>query len=219
MGRFILPISKQIKSWRKANRKMGWGISKEEFERIGMPPKLTENDRKEGFIGVILSYGFGDGECVNADSVLSGRLAWEYARKRLWIKTWQCEYIEFDKPDHFRLRPQAPPRPRGFYYTKFQPGEKYLELTVSQLLKSLKGETGCGPEGILFLTVTHTHFTDLMNDREFPFMAFADYDVAPHGFSDFYDAKQMFCSSGILGLGIGNVDYNYPLFGIPTLRF
>jgi hypothetical protein len=26
-----------------------------------------------------------------------------------------------------------------------------------------------------------------------------------------------FCSNRILGLGIGNVDRNYPLFGIPTL--
>jgi hypothetical protein len=29
----------------------------------------------------------------------------------------------------------------------------------------------------------------------------------------------LFCSNHILGLGIGNVDRNYPLFGIPTLRF
>ena len=50
-------------------------------------------------------------------------------------------------------------------------------------------------------------------------MALADYDVAPHGFNDFYDAPQLFCSNHILGLGIGNVDRNYPLFGIPTLRF
>ncbi len=50
-------------------------------------------------------------------------------------------------------------------------------------------------------------------------MTFADYDVAPHGYNDFFDALQMFCSQCILGLGIGNVDCNYPLFGIPTLRF
>jgi hypothetical protein len=29
----------------------------------------------------------------------------------------------------------------------------------------------------------------------------------------------MFCSQGILGLGIGKMDLNYPLFGIPSLRF
>ena len=52
-----------------------------------------------------------------------------------------------------------------------------------------------------------------------PFMALADYDVAPHGFNDFYDAPQLFCSNNILGLGIRNVDRNYPLFGLPTLRF
>jgi hypothetical protein len=50
-------------------------------------------------------------------------------------------------------------------------------------------------------------------------MALADYDVAPYGFNDFYDAPQIFCSNQILGLGIGNVDRNYPLFGIPTLQF
>jgi len=28
----------------------------------------------------------------------------------------------------------------------------------------------------------------------------------------------MFCSNNILGLGIGNVDFNYPLFVTPLLR-
>ena len=50
------------------------------------------------------------------------------------------------------------PIPKGFYYSKIQPGKKYQALTVSQLLKTLKGDTGCGPEGIQFLTVTHPHF-------------------------------------------------------------
>ncbi len=215
----IVPISKQIKAWRRANRKMTWGILSVEFNRIEVPPKLTDDDRRDGFIGVILSYGFGDDGCGNSDSVLSGRLAWEYACKHKRSRTWQCEYIHFDKKDHFRLRPGAPPRPKGFYYSKFQPGNKHQVLTVSQLLKMLKGDTGCGPEGIQFLAITHTNFPDMMNTRKIPFMAFADYDVAPHGFNDFYDSMQMFCSQGILGLGIGNVDQNYPLYGIPTLRF
>jgi hypothetical protein len=58
-----------------------------------------------------------------------------------------------------------------------------------------------------------------MNERRIAFMALADYDVAPYGYEDFYDAPQLFCSNGVLGLGIGNIDCNYPLFGIPTLRF
>ena len=49
-------------------------------------------------------------------------------------------------------------------------------------------------------------------------MALADYDVAPYGFGDFFDSVQIFCSEEVLGLGIGNVDFNYPLFGIPTIR-
>jgi hypothetical protein len=55
--------------------------------------------------------------------------------------------------------------------------------------------------------------------RQIPFMAFADCDVAPYRFNDFLDAMQMFCRNNTLGLGIGNVDKNYPFFGIPVLRF
>ena len=198
---------------------MEWGIQEAELDRIGAPPLLTDKDSRNGFVGVILSYGFGHDGHGNADAVLSGKLAWEYAFKRRGVKTWQCEDIHFDRSDHFRLRPEAPPRPKGYYFSKIQTGERYLNLNVSQLLKRLDGQTCCGPEGIQLLTITHTHFTDMMNDGKMPFMAFGDYRVAARGFSDFSDAVQMFRRQGVLGLGIGKVDLNYPLFGIPTLRF
>jgi hypothetical protein len=92
-------------------------------------------------------------------------------------------------------------------------------MTVSQFRKTLTTNTGWGPEGFQFLCITHSHFAVLMNERRMPFMALADYDVAPHGFNDFFDAPQLFCSNKRLGLGVGNVDRNYPLFGVPTLRF
>jgi hypothetical protein len=215
----ILSIPDQIKSWRTANRKMAWGIQEAEFDRIGAPPQLTDKDRRDGFVGLILSYGFGHDGHANADAALSGKLAWEYACNRRRVKTWQCQNIHFDRSDHFRLRPEAPPRPKGYYFSKIQTGERYQNLKVSQLLRRLNEDTCCGPEGIQLLTITHKHFTDMMNDRKMPFMAFGDYDVSPYGFNDFSDALQMFCSQGILGLGIGNVDLNYPFFGIPTLRF
>jgi len=217
-GLSILPVNKQIKAWRRANRKMAWGIKNEEFDRVVAPSALTDTERHEGFIGAALFYGFGDDGYGNSDPVLSGKVAWEYACKSWWRKTWQCEYIDFDKPDHIRLRPSAPPRPKGFYYAKFQPGERFQSLTVSQIRKILKEDTGCGPEGAQFLAVTHTHFPGMMSERKIPFMALADYDVAPYGFNDFFDSVQIFCSNEVLGLGIGNVDRNYPLFGIPTLR-
>ena len=100
---------------------------------------------------------------------------------------------------------------------KFQPGDKFQSFTVSQVRKSFHKETGLGPEGVQLLTITHKYLQDLMNEKKIPLMALADYDVAPYGFNDFFDAAQMFCSEDILGLGIGNVDQNYPLFGIPTL--
>jgi len=215
----ILSIDKQIQGWRKANRKMRWDIHNEDFERIPPPPQLTATDQKDSFSGVILCYGFGNDGSGNSDSVLSGKLAWEYACRRRKPKTWQCQYIDFNKSDNIRLRPGAPPRPRGFYNAKIQTGKKFLSLTVSKLRTIFNAETGCGPEGIQFLTITHPHFPILMNARKFPFMAFADYDVAPYGFNDFFDAVQMFCSIDTLGLGIGNVDRNYPQFGIPTIRF
>lgn len=215
----ILPLDKQIKAWQKTNSKMGWGIKQEEFDNIEEPPPLKESDRHQGYIGTALFYGFGDDGAGNADPVLSGRVAWEYAVRRKKGKTWHCEYVHFDKPDHFRLRPEAPPRPKGFYFAKFQPGERTQMLTVSQVRKNLKkGETGCGPEAIQFLAITHTHLQDLMDEGKIPFMALADYDVAPYGFNDFFDAPQFFVRDSILALGIGNVDNNYPLFGIPTIR-
>jgi len=216
--RFINPYERQIKAWRKANAKMGWGIQKEEFERLQAPPAIEESDRQQGYVGAALFYGFGDDGAGNADPVLSGKAAWEYAAKSLWRETWQCEYLDFNRSDDMRLRPGAPPRPKGFYYAELQLREKVLPLTVSQFRKQLKDETGWGPEGVQFLAVTHRHFQDLMNAGKVPFIALADYEVAPYGFNDFFDAAQMFCSNHVLGLGIGNVDQNYPLFSIPALR-
>ena len=215
---FILPAARQIDAWRKANRKMKWGIPAQAFSTIKPPPTLSPADREAGFIGAVLSYGFGDDGEGNADAVLSGQLAWSYALKRRRGRTWQCRYLDFDRADYFRLRPAAPPRPKGFYFAKFRPGDRFVRWTVSRFLKGLAGATGCGPEGIQLLAVTHPHAADLMNERKIAFMALADYDVAPYGFNDFFDALQMFCSNGVLGLGIGNVDRNYPLFGVPTIR-
>jgi len=214
----FVSVGRQVKAWQKANRRMKWGITGLEFSRIPKPPGLTEADRADGFRGVILSYGFGNDGAGNADPVLSGKLAWDFAVIRRRSRAWQCRYINFEKTDHFRMRPGAPPRSRGFYFSKFNPGDNFKYLAVSGFIKKLKGETACGPEGIQFLTITHPHFADRMNRREIPFMAFADYDVAPYGHNDFFDSLQMFCSNNTLGLGIGNVDKNYPLFGIPVIR-
>ena len=218
-GAVILPMKEQMKAWRRAAQKMGWSIDNREFEKLDvLPAPLTDNDRKYGFIGTVLFYGFGEDGHSHADAVLSGKFAWEYALKDRKGKTWRCEYVDFSKPQDIRLRPAAPVRPRGFYYAKIRFDEKSKALTVSQVRKALTTDTGWGPEGFQFLAITHPHFADLMNERKIPFMALADYDVAPHGYNDFFDAPQLFCSNSKLGLGIGNVDRNYPLFGIPTLQ-
>ena len=218
-GDLILPMKEQVKAWRSASRIMGWEIADAEFDRLETLPLLRDEDRIHGFTGAVLFYGFGEDDSGNSDAVLSGQVAWEYACRLRKPKTWQCEYVNFNKPDDIRLRPGAPGRPRGFYWAILHPGERHMNMTVSQLRNKLGDNTGCGPEGFQLLAITHTHLADLMTAKKMPFMALADYDVAPYGFNDFYDAPQLFCSNHILGLGIGNVDRNYPLFGIPTLRF
>ena len=217
-GAVILPMKEQIKAWRRASKKMGWGIKNNEFEVLErlFLPHLTDNDRRQGFIGPVLFYGFGDDGRGNSDAVFSAKLAWEYAIERR--STWRCEYVDFNRPQDIRLRPDAPARPQGFYFAKITTGERFKAMTISQLRKGLAADTGWGPEGFQFLAITHPHFADLMNERKIPFMALADYDVAPYGYNDFFDAPQLFCSKNKLGLGIGNVDRNYPLFGIPTLQ-
>ena len=109
----FLAIDRQVKAWRKANSKMKWGISDLELHRLPQAPELNNKDLDDGFCGVVLSYGFGNDGSGNADSVLSGKLTWDFAKKRIFLKTWQCQYIDFSKTDHFRLRPGAPARPRG----------------------------------------------------------------------------------------------------------
>jgi hypothetical protein len=45
----ILPVRKQIRNWRKANRKRKWRITNAEFERIAPRPELTKDDISDGF--------------------------------------------------------------------------------------------------------------------------------------------------------------------------
>ncbi|MFI5294319.1 MAG: hypothetical protein ACHQ0Y_04770 [Thermodesulfovibrionales bacterium] len=215
--RVMLPIEEQIKAWRGANKEMKWHIGEKEFNGIGAPPSLTNSDLEQGFVGVALFYGVGDDGSGHADSVLSGKIAWDCALKRLKNKVWQSPHINFDKPDYFRLRPGAPPRPQGFYFGKIQTGERFQRMTVSQVRTYFNSVTGCGLEGLQFLCITHTHIPDMMSERKLPFMILADYDFAPYGHDDFFDTLQIFSSNRILGLGIGNVDQNYPGFSIPTI--
>jgi hypothetical protein len=215
--KIFLAAKDQIRNWRRASRKMKWKISKEAFEAVN---SFSANNQlsEDRICGTVLCYGFGDDGAGASDAVLSGRLTWQYALKRWKNRTWQCEYIDFDKSDHIRLFPEAPSRPKGFYLCDICIPKAVQKLTVSTFRKNRGDWTGLGPEGLQLLIVTHPHLQQALNSRELPCLAFADYDVAPHGFYDFYDAVQMFCSNDKLGLGIGNVDRDYPMFAIPSLK-
>ena len=215
----ILSIEEQIRAWRKASKKMKWDIDEKELNGIDSPPSLTDSDLDEGFVDIALFYGFGDDGTGYADSVLSGKVAWDYACKQLKNKVWQSPHIDFDKYDSFRLRPGAPSRPKGFYFGKIQTGERFQRMTVSQVRRHFNSVTGCGPEGLQLICITHSHIPDMMSERKMPFMILADYDVAPYGYNDFFDTLQIFSSNRILGLGIGNVEQNYPGFEISAVLF
>lgn len=215
--KIFLSANDQIRKWRRASRKMKWTIGEEEFDSI---TPFAGKDRCVGdrVCGTVLCYGFGDDGAGASDAVLSGRNPWRYARKRWKNRVWQCEYIDFDKADHIRLFPGAPSRPKGFYQCDICIPLRVRKLTVSNFRKNCGDRTGLGPEGLQLLIITHPHLQQALNSRQLPCLVFADYDVAPYGFYDFYDAVQMFCSNDTLGLGIGNVDRDYPLFAIPSLK-
>lgn len=215
---YILSIDDQKKAWIKASKMMKWRIEKAEFHAIQMPPPISPGDVNAGFTGHALFYGFGDNGPGNADPVLSGKVAWEYALKTRKKSVWQSPYINFDDPEAFRLRPDAPPRPKGFYIAKVHTGEHYRSMSVSKARKMFRSVTGFGPEGLQFLCVTHPRYPGLMSERTVPFMVLSDYDVAPYGFKDFFDVPQVFSSNNILGLGIGNIEQRYPGFAIPVLQ-
>lgn len=217
---FIRDRNAQIRAWKKANHKMGWGIGQEEFERIGQPPEITDQDRRDGFVGAVLFYGFGDDGQGHADTVLSGKLAWEYAvrRRKRWGGTWRCEYVKFDDPKFIRLREGTVPRPKGFYFRKVQLGKKYHNISVERVRKQLGKDVGFGPEGVQVLAITHPHYIKIMDGNKIPFISLPDYDVAPHGFGDFYDAPFLLATGSILGMGVGNVSRPYPSYGAGTLR-
>jgi len=109
-GRAILPIKEQIRACRHAGKKMKWAFGEEEFSGLDSPPSLTDNDLEQGFADIALFYGFGDDSTGHADAVLSVKLAWDYACRRLRNKAWQSPHIDFDKPDSFRLRPTVSKR-------------------------------------------------------------------------------------------------------------
>lgn len=217
----ILDRDAQIMAWKKANKKMGWGIGQEEFDRIGQPPEITDQDRKDGFVGAVLFYGFGNDGTGHGDATLSGKLAWEYAvwsRNKRRGGTWKCDYVRFDDPNFIRLREDATPRPKGFYFKKVQLGKKYHNISVERVRKKLGGDMGFGPEGIQFLAVTHPHYIRIMDGNEVPFISLPDYDVAPYGFGDFYDAPFLLATGNTLGIGVGNVSRPYPRYGSGSLR-
>jgi hypothetical protein len=217
---FILDRNAQIRAWKKANEKMGWGIARDEFDRIGQPPEITHQDRKDAFTGAALFYGFGDDDSGHSDAVLSGKFAWEYAVRSRKRKggTWKCEYVRFDDPKFIRQSEDTSPRPKGFYFKKVQLGKKFHGISVERVRKQLVSDVGFGPEGIQFLAITHPHYVKMMDGDGIPFISLPGYDVAPHGFADFYDAPFLLATGNTLGMGVGNVSRPYPRYGSGTLR-
>ncbi len=209
--------ARQLRAWQRAARREGWPLAPP-GSAPGPPPPLDPGQAKEGWLGPFLFHGFGEDGAGGSDQVGSGLLAWRRLERR-HPRTWRCQYADFDRPGNLRLRPGAPARPRGFYWAFVHPGGGASPTTISRFRKGLApGETGLAAEGLQLLAVSHPGLARLMGLGDFPFMALADYDVAPHGFGDFFESPQLFKSQGVLGLGVGNVDGTYPRFAIPRLR-
>jgi hypothetical protein len=57
-----------------------------------------------------------------------------------------------------------------------------------------------------------------MDGDEVPFISLPDYDIAPHGSGDFYDAPFRLASGNTLCMDVGNVSQPHPRYGSGTLR-
>lgn len=77
-GPDIVNVERQAQAWRRASRRAGWRIPATAFRQLPAPPILTPTDRADGFLGVILSYGFAHADADESDAILSGKRAWEF---------------------------------------------------------------------------------------------------------------------------------------------
>lgn len=209
----------QVDAWRRSNHRMGWGISDAAFHAITTPPELTKEDHADEVAAVVLFHGFGDDGTGNADAVASGRLAWEATRRNRKGRIWTCEHLDFKEPGCLRLWPGARPRPKGFYWGKVHTGSRYQTFSAAEFRARHQEESALSLEGLEMVAVTHSHMAPSIGSPGFPAMSLADYEVAPYGFGDYFDVPHLFFTNGLLALGLGHVDRNYPAFGIPTVRF
>jgi len=207
----------QIDAWQRANRRMQWNIPKDEFRSIPPAPILTDADLSKEFTRLVLFRGFGDDGRGYADTVLSGRLVWDLIRKEFDGRLWKCEDLDFERSGCVRLRPGARQRPKGFYWGKVHAGSRYQTFSASEFRRLARAEAAFSHEGFQMIGVTHPHLITKFGGPDLPSMSLADYDVAPYGFGDYFDVPQLFCMKGVLALGLGHVERNYPAFGIPTV--
>lgn len=221
----VLPLIKgpeeQIEAWRKADEKGQLGISSVIPSNV---PVLTEQDLKDGFVGVGLFYGFGE-EDDCSDMILSAKVVWDYAREFGILSSAQERERDFDSDNRIKTHHEAHPRPQGFYWMKIGPGLAYHDIPVPVAREDIlqRGDWGMGPEGIQFLTITHPDYTEkIKGGFQIPYMGLAEFVIQGRGITPLVPLLGPYSGVGDGKLYLGGMqeglDSRYDTAGIGSLR-
>jgi hypothetical protein len=223
----ILSPDEQVAAWVKANKKFGKNkIPKAAFKVLDslVIPTLTPVDMEAGYVGAVLSYGFGtiaypSGRSYYSDMVLSAKLAWEYIASTRAV--WKWDQIDFGNLKSIRpFSGKHSERPVGFYWKLVQLGHVHQNKPV-QVARGLisPSDWGMGPEGIQFF-LTHPHYAEMMNGNPYPFMDLPDFEISSggDGVSSRAPCLGFYRVTSVLGLDSDDVSHPNPHYGSGSLR-
>lgn len=154
--------------------------------------------------------------CHQADVVLTTELAWWYACSYR-EKVWKSDSIKWDK-QYLKANEREPVRPEGFYIAKRPPedkeaiGRRFQGDCVRDVREKLGKDWGMGSEGVQLVGITHKHYPELMNGKEFPFIDLPGLAVSPH-------ADGLFDSAACLYFHKAKLKLDYADVGPPGSRY
>ncbi|MDD4995386.1 MAG: hypothetical protein PHW53_02920 [Patescibacteria group bacterium] len=183
----------QVERWRELNAdaRLNLCIDEEHFRRIPVPPQRHQDDVPVGMSEIALCYGFGFDDGGNADLVESLRRSWHILKYRLdrGLKIGVSTPFKMNV-DYFHLRPNAAPRPPGFFWAKIQLGWLYqghsLELAFQRMYR---GETAMAHEPLQIFSVTHPQLLEEFDGVRIPFLMLGGFMLAPNGNGDFSNPR------------------------------
>ena len=158
-----------------------------------------------------------------ADVVLTGQLAWEYAC--LCRKTWKYDGVVFNPTRRMKLADRGLARPAGFYAMRLPKedrsagiGKRFQRMAVQSVRQTLIQDWGMASEGLQIMAITHPHYPELMDGNKIPFIDLPGLAVDPDGVGSFIHAPCLRFHDGELGLYCFRVEGANPGYGSGSLQ-